>query len=1171
MSSDDRSSAMQPAEPGSLSPVQAADVLVPLITYACERRYLADLDFHRLWVPKPSLPDRDANSRFIRITQVGYAQDRERSFGLGGIQNAFASMQGMGHMLVTAYAGDGSDVRMYVGVRGLGGPNQASTFDVGLQLANALRANLAGMEFALHDHEGDRLPLCLTSETREVIVGPTAEYRYAAALTGIPSLRDGSEALDQSIDRLLNSISDSRFLLLIMAEPVPLDAVYDALRRVHAIASDVHRYVRISESLGETLSTSDGYSVTHGTTETSTAGTSVGESDQHGEQAAKYRDAMLGLGGLASFVGAIGNVAGIATGNPLFMLAGSLVGGAASAASGVLGQMGTVSRTKGTTSSRFESTGTSTSESETASRTLTESQQRSIALDHLNKAAEASEKLLDGIAERLQAGKGLGMWRTGVYLLADDPTTLHLAGSQFRAIMGGDRSRLEPVRMLNVSPLLSKGLGSALAQLALPEVSAEAGAAAPLAHPLGGAFDGLATPLHTGELALTCNLPRREVRGVKLRPVAEFGVNPSRLPGGQASVRLGTLANVWTNAQRPIVIPLESLAGHVLVVGITGGGKTNTTKWLLQELRRNGVSFLVIEPAKREYASLARRPDLYGDVAVFTLGDETQNPLRLNPLEFVPGFPLLTHIDRLKSIFNAAFPMYAAMPYMLEEALLTVFTDRGWDLATSENLHVSDHEGAEWWEYLPTLEDLYAQIDRVVHSKGYAAEPTANYAAALKARISSLMVGSKGMMLNVRRGFPVENLLGGSAVVQFTGLGDDDEKCFAMGLLFNLLGEYREVTSREHEPSGLQHVCVVEEAHRLLRQTGSVDNPEVASPRAKAVETFANMLAEMRALGQGFVLADQIPSKLLSDAVKNTNLKIVHRLVAADDVGQMAAGMDLEDDQRRVIVKLPTGQAVVRAATDDSAFLVQVPRVDESGEPPGPPAEEASRPTDAPRWVVCDAVCTEPCRHYSHLANMRGETVDVAEEFIHRLAFGRLGEAASYWDWLRGEVRSRARVSATLGDGAITCLTVSDLQQAARRVADAYGGDWGHYDLLLRALRDVLAGVGKSDGQTADDAANPVTDALAAIGAGRPMVDAAACSGCRAVCLYGPLGRNVWRRLASTPGSRPGPKASAPMPSPEQLTAAIASSLPWLNDAHLQPLTYCVSIWMRVGTQQRTG
>lgn len=1167
MTADDVGLTIRHLDTSQPTAVQAADALVPLVTYACERRYLEDLDFHRLSVRKPDLPDWRGNSRFVRVVQVGYAQDRERSLGLGGVQNALGSIFGMGHSLVTAYTGDGSDVRMYMGVRGLGRAGQPATYDVGLQLSNALRANLAGMEFALHESEGEMVPLCPTSETLEAILAPAANFRYAAAITGIPSLRTGSEALDQSIDRLLNSISDSHFLLLTIAEPIPLDVTYEALQRVHAIASDIHSYVRVSQTLGETRSTSDGVSVTRGTSETTTVGTSMGHSDQHGEQGAKYRNAIMGLGGLAGFVGGLANIAAVATGNPLFAVAGSFVAGSAGATSSTLQAAGTESRSKGTTTGRSESTGTAHSLSETESRTLTESQQRSVALDHLNKAAEAAEKLLDGVAERLQEGKGLGMWRTGIFLLADDPTTVALAASQFRSIMGGDHSRLEPVRLLDVSALLSRGLASSLAQLALPDIAAETGAIAPLQHPLGAAFDGLGTPLHTGELALTCNLPRREMRGVKLRPVADFAANPAEPREGEPAIRLGTLANTPSERPRVMGLPTRALAGHALVVGITGGGKTNTTKWMLQELRRNRVPFLVIEPAKREYASLGRRPDLYGEVEVFTLGDETHNPLRLNPLEFVPGFPLLGHIDRLKSIFNAAFPMYAAMPYMLEEALLSVFTDRGWDLVTSGNRYLE--ERGQWWEYLPTLGDLYDQIDRVVHSKGYAAEPTANYAAALKARIGSLMVGSKGMMLNARRGLPVERLLGGSVVVQFTGLGDDDEKCFVMGLLFNLLGECREVGSREHEPSGLQHVCVVEEAHRLLRQTGSADNPEVASPRAKAVETFANMLAEMRALGQGFILADQIPSKLLSDAIKNTNLKIVHRLVAADDVSTMAVGMDLEDDQRRVVVKLPTGQAIVRAATDDSAFLVQIPKVDESGEAPAASVRAASRPADAPRWVVCDAVCGEPCRHYPRLAGMRGATVEVAEEFVERLVFGRPAEAKPHWDWLRQQVRSGARASAGLEDGEVSCLVASELQEAIRRMVDARGGDWGNYDRLLRALRAAIEGI--LGGAPAAETITPLRKMLTAVGCDRPMAGATACSGCRAICLYGSLGRSVFRAMASAGGPRTVLKGPAAMPSPEQLTAAITSSLPWLDEVHLQPLAYCVSIWMRVGLQQPSG
>ena len=63
---------------------------------------------------------------------------------------------------------------------------------------------------------------------------------------------------------------------------------------------------------------------------------------------------------------------------------------------------------------------------------------------------------------------------------------------------------------------------------------------------------------------------------------------------------------------------------------------------------------------------------------------------------------------------------------------------------------------------------------------------------------------------------------------------------------------------------------------------------EQADPRGKAVETFAQLLSEIRAYGQGVVVADQVPVRLAPDVLKNTGLKIAHRTVAADDRGALA-------------------------------------------------------------------------------------------------------------------------------------------------------------------------------------------------------------------------------------------------------------------------------------------
>ncbi len=77
-------------------------------------------------------------------------------------------------------------------------------------------------------------------------------------------------------------------------------------------------------------------------------------------------------------------------------------------------------------------------------------------------------------------------------------------------------------------------------------------------------------------------------------------------------------------------------------------------------------------------------------------------------------------------------------------------------------------------------------------------------------------------------------------------------------------------------------------------------------------------------LGQGLLIADQVPARLVPDAVKNTNLKIVHRLVAADDRDAMSACMALTSEQSAIINRLRPGQAIVCGEQDDMAAWVQI-------------------------------------------------------------------------------------------------------------------------------------------------------------------------------------------------------------------------------------------------------
>ncbi|MGH3993129.1 MAG: ATP-binding protein, partial [Pseudonocardiaceae bacterium] len=369
----------------------------------------------------------------------------------------------------------------------------------------------------------------------------------------------------------------------------------------------------------------------------------------------------------------------------------------------------------------------------------------------------------------------------------------------------------------------------------------------------------------------------------------------------------------------PYTVAPRALTRHTLVAGTTGSGKTNTVLALLFALAERGVPFLVIEPAKSEYRALLAHSGFGEHVQVFTPGTETVSPFRLNPFEVGPGESVAGHLDLLRAAFNASFGMWTPLPQVLEQCLHEIYVDAGWDLATDRNQRLdadSDRTLA-----FPTLTDLLAKVPDVVRRAGYEERIEADIRAALVTRLRSLRVGGKGAMLDVARSIPMDALLARPTVLELEWLGDDDDKALVMGLLLVRIAEHRRAAGQAGE---LVHVTVIEEAHRLLSRVQPRSSEESADPRGRAVETFVNLLAEIRAYGQGIVVADQVPLRLAPEILKNTNLKIAHRTVAAEDREALAGAMAMDAAQARALTSLPAGRAAVFSGGDDTPLLVDV-------------------------------------------------------------------------------------------------------------------------------------------------------------------------------------------------------------------------------------------------------
>lgn len=547
--------------------------------------------------------------------------------------------------------------------------------------------------------------------------------------------------------------------------------------------------------------------------------------------------------------------------------------------------------------------------------------------------AETYLRHLEALLEQYEEAVALGAWAANAFYLAKEAAAFEALGSALCSAMGGEESHPDAVRAVELAepgPLRS-ALGSVLLGTAQPPGDFE--------HPY--CFQ---TILSSRRLAALVHLPRLEAPGFAIREHRHFDV---ALPEAAAKgpVQLGRIIELGQELAQDYRLSFNALNKHTLIVGVTGSGKTNTTFHLLRQLWAQGVPFLVLEPAKTEYRSLAADPTIGPDLQVFTLGEERISPFRINPFEVEQGASLSTHIDLLKATFNASFAMWSPLPQVLERCIHEIYRDLGWDPIRGVNRRLpEDARDATRALAFPTLTDLTAKVEEVVDGLGYEARVTSDIKAALMTRLESLRIGGKGAMLDTRVSIPVADLLARPTVIELEQVGDDDEKAFLMGLLLVRLYEHLRGGAHDADPR-LGHVVVVEEAHRLLANVPMRSSEEHSNTRGKAVESFVNMLSEVRAYGEGFIVAEQIPTKLAPDVLKNTNIKVVHRTVAGDDREILAQCMNMSTENSFMLATFRPGEAAVFSEWDDRPILIRAPyaKIDT------PP--EASRKPGSDAWV----------------------------------------------------------------------------------------------------------------------------------------------------------------------------------------------------------------------------
>lgn len=516
-------------------------------------------------------------------------------------------------------------------------------------------------------------------------------------------------------------------------------------------------------------------------------------------------------------------------------------------------------------------------------------------------------------------------------------------------------------------------------------------------------------------LAAIARPPVSEIPGVRFVRPPPFDVTSE----SSGPFRLGDTLDETLRPCGRFSVSNSTLNRHAFVCGATGSGKSQTVRTLLESVTRARIPWLVIEPAKAEYAAgmAGRLERENAEVTVIRVGDPSLMPGSLNPLEPEPGFPLQSHADMVRALFLAAFDADEPFPQVLSYALTRCYESCGWDLALSRP--APDWPSNRPPRY-PNLGDVQEAAKRVVAEIGYGREVTDNVRGFVDVRIRSLRTGSPGRFFQGGHPLVMALMMSGNVVFEMEDVAGDQDKAFLIGAVLIRLFEHLRVRSAHDPARSLRHVTVVEEAHRLLRRV------EGHGSTSQAVELFANLLAEIRSYGEGIVVAEQIPSKVIPDLIKNTALKVVHRLPAADDREAVGATMNLTQPQSEYVVTLGPGRAAVFVDGMDRPVLAAITYEGEErerGHPGLVPPVGAARRSATCGPDCCARACTlEEMRLAQAFADATpGLALWVELAYVCHLVGEPLGGPSDAWLRPLRDIDSRRRDCALsqLVDGAV--------------------------------------------------------------------------------------------------------------------------------------------------------
>lgn len=860
----------------------------------------------------------DKNVCFFKITEMVYEKDEFAPYKFASVFNILSMAESTIFIIINS---DGVKTDFYMGVRS----PEGSPYPAGKMsniVEDAMKAYFPGMKTPEKQYDID--------EMKEIV--SSIKEKNISAVSCVANNREQSNATNQTfvqgLEKLVLSMQHEKYTGIIIANGTTQTQLKELRRgyetvytQLSALATTQVNYTSnnsfnyaVVETQGNSTAKSEQntWSETHSHTEQS------GFSSQHGVS----RESVAGktIKGVASAASILGAALAPVTGG-----ASLVVGGVVSGSLGMLGSAITSNVSDSTTTNESVTDGFSTvqggssgvTESVNYGISKTEGFTRGISegmtLTLHDKSIEDTLARIDKQLKRIDEFESLGMYECAAYFLSDD-SSAEIAASTYKALMRGENSGVE------IAAINSWGQGKEHDTELIAQYVKN------FIHPVfqyddvAGNIEVTPCSLVSGnELSIHMGLPRKSVCGLPVIEHADFGRevvtydNTKRHSG----INLGKVFNMGSPSENTVQLSINSLAMHTFITGSTGSGKSNTVYEMVRQLDNFGINYLIIEPAKGEYKNVF---GYLPGVHVYGTNPQYTDLLRINPFKFAKGIHVLEHIDRLIEIFNVCWPMYAAMPAVLKNAVEQSYIDCGWNLVRSTNKYGKD--------LYPSFVDVAKNIKTIIDSSEYDSENKGAYKGSLLTRLQSLTNGIYGMIFTCDDLDDAE-LFDKKVIVDLSRVGSSETKSLIMGMLVLKLQEHRMANAAGMNEK-LKHITVLEEAHNLLKRSPIEQSSDGGNLRGKSVEMITNAIAEMRTYGEGFVIADQAPGLLDMAVIRNTNTKIIMRLPDHSDRELVGRSANLNDDQIEEIAKLPCGVAAVYQNNWVQPVLCKVSKFDRS-------------------------------------------------------------------------------------------------------------------------------------------------------------------------------------------------------------------------------------------------